>query len=221
MATELNAKIKVIEVLIADDHPVVRGGLKAALDHTPDIRVVGEACNGLEAVAKAVNLKPDVIILDIYMPNLNGLEAMSAMKKELPDAKFIVMTVSDEEENFFQAIKRGASSYLLKSATIQEVEEAVRKTANGETLLSAHFTAKLMAEFRNKSEINLSERENDVLQLIGEGLSNSEIGRRLFISESTVRTHTQRLLDKLHLRNRAEAIAYATRHQITSRYNLR
>lgn len=216
MATELNTQNKIIKVLIADDHPVVRGGLRAALDHARNIQVVGEACDGLEAITRAVTLRPDVIILDIYMPNLSGLEAMLSIKKQIPDAKFIVMTVSDEEENFFQAIKYGASSYLLKSATIHEVEDAVRKVANGETLLSPHFTAKLMAEFQNRSATNLSERETDVLQLMGEGLTNSEIAKRLFISESTVRTHMQRLLDKLHLRNRAEAIAYATRHRITA-----
>ena len=217
MATELNKENKMINVFIADDHPVVRGGLRAALDHAPGIKVVGEASNGFDAVTKAIYLKPDVFILDIYMPELGGLEAMLAIKKQLPNAKFIIMTVSDEEENFLQAIKYGASSYLLKSSTIQEVEEAVKKTANGETMLSPHFTAKLVAEFQHKSETNLSERETDVLQLIGEGLTNSEIAKRLFISESTVRTHMQRLIDKLHLRNRAEAIAYATRHSINNR----
>ena len=204
---------EVIRVLIADDHAVVRSGLTNILGAEPDINIVGEASDGLEAIDKALELKPDVIVMDIFMPGCSGLEAVVAIKEKLPEAKVLILTISDREEDVFQALRLGAQGYLWKSVTITQVAEAVRLTAAGEAMLSPHIASRLVAEFRERAdEPKLSSREAEVLQLVGDGLTNTEIGERLFISESTVRTYLSRLLDKLHLRNRAEAVAYAARH---------
>jgi DNA-binding NarL/FixJ family response regulator len=204
---------EMIKVLVADDHPVIRAGLAKILGAESDITIVGEARDGLEAIEKALELKPDVVLMDIFMPRCSGLEATIAIRQKLPDARLLILTISEREEDLLQALRFGAQGYLLKSATITEVTEAVRKTAAGEAMLSPAIAARLVAEFRQKSdEPALSAREIEVLQLLGEGLTNAEIAHRLFICESTVRTHLQRLLSKLHLKNRAEAIAYAARH---------
>ena len=202
-----------IRVLIADDHAVVRAGLAKILGAESDITIVGEAKDGLEAIEKALELKPDVILMDIFMPRCSGLEAIVAIRQKLADARLLVLTVSEREEDLLQALRFGAQGYLLKSATITEVADAVRMVAAGEAMLSPHIVTRLVAEFREKAdEPALSTREAEVLQLLGEGLTNTEIGNRLFIGESTVRTYLRRLLDKLHLKNRGGAIAYAARH---------
>jgi len=205
-----------IRVLVVDDHAVVRAGLANILGAESDIGIVGEARDGLEAINKALELKPDVILMDILMPGCSGLEAMVTIKERFPDARVLILTVSDQEEDLFQALRLGAQGYLLKGATITEVVDAIRRTAAGEVMLSPHVVARLVAEFRDKEkadgdELELSAREMEVLQLLGEGFTNTEIANRLFIGESTVRTYLHRLLDKLHLRNRAEAVAYAAR----------
>ena len=149
------------------------------------------------------------------MPRCNGLEAIIAIRELLPDVQVLILTVSDREEDLFQALRLGAQGYLLKSASVSEVAQAVRKTAAGEAMLSTYIATRLVAEFRkNADEPKLSSRETEVLQLVGEGLTNTEIANRLFIGESTVRTYLRRLLDKLHLRNRSEATAYAIRHHL-------
>ena len=207
---------EVIRVLVVDDHAVVRTGLANILGSEPDIRIVGEANDGVEAISKALELKPDVILMDIRMPRCSGLEATVTIKESFPDARVLILTVSDQEEDLFQALKFGAQGYLLKGATITEVVDAVRRTAAGEVMLSPHVVGRLVAEFRGKEKasgngLSLSTREMEVLHLLGEGLTNTEIANRLFIGESTVRTYLHRLLEKLHLRNRAEAVAYAAR----------
>ena len=210
---------EVIRVLVVDDHAVVRAGLANILRAESDINIVGEARDGLEAINKALELKPDVILMDIFMPRCSGLEAMVTIKERLPDAKVLILTISEREEDLFQALRFGAQGYLLKGATITEVVDAVRWTAAGEAMLSTHIATRLVAEFREKAdEPELSAREMEVLHLLGEGLTNTEIGSRLFISESTVRTYLHRLLEKLHLKNRAEAIAYAARHHLTLKF---
>jgi DNA-binding NarL/FixJ family response regulator len=211
-----------IRVLVADDHAVVRAGLANVLGAEPDITIVGEARDGLEATNKALELKPDVVLMDIFMPHCNGLDAMVTIKEGFPDASILILTVSDEEDNLFQALRLGAQGYLLKGATITEVVDAVRRTAAGEVMLSPHIVARLVTEFRNKAqptsaELDLSAREMEVLLLVGEGLTNTEIANTLFIVESTVRTYLRRLLDKLQLRNRSEAVAYAARHHLNSK----
>ena len=204
-----------IRVLIADDHAVVRSGLANILGVEPDIKIIGEAKDGLEAIQKAEELKPDVILMDIFMPRCSGLEATVAIRQKLPDVKLLVLTISDREEDLFKALRFGAQGYLLKSASVNEVVEAVRKTAASEAMLSPDIATKLVAEFNSRAnKPKLSTRESEILQLLGEGLTNTEIANRLFIDESTVRTHFRRIRDKLHLRNCAEAIAYATRNHI-------
>lgn len=210
---------EVITVLVVDDHAVVRAGLANILGSESDIRIVGEARDGVEAISKALQLKPDIILMDIFMPGCSGLEAMVTIKESFPDARVLILTVSDHEEDLFQALRFGAQGYLLKGATITEVVDAVRRTAAGEVMLSPHVVARLVAEFRDKEKaagngLELSAREMEVLHLVGEGLTNTEIANRLFIGESTVRTYLHRLLEKLQLRNRAEAVAYATRHHL-------
>jgi two-component system NarL family response regulator len=205
-----------IKVLVADDHAVVRSGLAAILGEQPDIIIIGEAKDGLEAISKALELKPNVILMDIFMPKCTGLDAMTSIIESLPDAKVLILTVSENEDDLFHALRFGAQGYLLKSASIDEVAGAVRQIAAGEAMLSPHIATRLVAEFRQKdTEPKLSAREMEVLQLVGEGLSNTRIADRLFISESTVRTYLRRLLDKLHLSHRAEAMAYAVRHGVT------
>lgn len=207
-----------IRVLLVDDHPVVRTGLTNILGVESDINIVGEARDGSEAISKAPELKPDVILMDIFMPQCSGLEAIVAIKESLPSAKVLILTISEREEDLFQALRLGAQGYLLKSATTTEVVDAVRRIAAGEAILSPSVAARLIAEFREKvDELPLSTRETEVLRLLGEGLTNSEIANCLFIGESTVRTYLSRLLDKLHLKNRAEATVYAARHHLSSK----
>jgi DNA-binding NarL/FixJ family response regulator len=205
-----------VKVLIADDHAVVRAGLSHILSAEQEIQIVAEAANGQETIDLALKYLPHVILLDIYMPECTGLDAMLAIREKAKNIKFLILTVSENEDDLFQAIKYGANGYLLKSASIDEVAQAVIKTAKGEAILSSRIAARLMDEFREKSHsgVSLSEREQEVLQFVGEGLTNLEIAERLFIGESTVRTHLQRLIEKLHLKNRAEAIAYASRRSL-------
>ena len=208
-------------VLIVDDHSVVRSGLASILEPEPDIQIIGEAKDGIEAIDKAIELKPDIILMDIFMPRCNGLEAIIAIRELLPSVQVLILTVSDREEDLFQALRLGAQGYLLKSTDIAEVVDAVRRTAAGEAMLSGHMAARLVAEFREKAdEPKLSTREMEVLQRLAQGLTNTEIAKQLFLSESTVRTYLRRLLDKLHLRNRAEATAYAVRHLPTRNTSL-
>ncbi|MFH1382479.1 MAG: response regulator transcription factor [Chloroflexota bacterium] len=204
-----------IKVLVVDDHPVVRAGLTTIMETEADLKIVGEARDGVEAVSKALELRPDVIMMDIFMPRSSGLEAMLAIKKELPEVHVLIVTISERDEDLFQALRFGAQGYLPKSASGVEVLEAVRRTAAGEAILSPSLAAKVVGEFRQKKidETTLSEREREVLNLVGEGLTNKEIAKLLFISESTVRTHLQRILEKLHLKSRASAIAHANRQR--------
>jgi two-component system NarL family response regulator len=209
--------VEQIRVLVADDHAAVRTGLANILGAEPDITIIGEASDGLEAIKKARELKPGIIFMDIFMPLCNGLEACATIRQELPDTRVLVLTVSESEVDLFQALRLGAQGYLLKSATVTEVVDAVRRIAAGEAMLSASMITKLVTELRaNSDEPKLSAREVEVLQLLGDGLTNIEIADQLFISESTVRTYLHRLLEKLQLKNRAQATAYAIRHHLRS-----
>lgn len=210
---------ELIRVLVVDDHDIVRIGLAGILGAESDIKVIGQAKNGLEAVNQVLQQKPDVTIMDIFLPGCNGLEATVAIKEKWPEAKVLIWTTSEREEDLLQALKFGVQGYLLKSATVTEMVQAVRRTAIGETMLSSRMTSKLAAEFRNKDKNppNLSLREMEVLLLVAEGLTDSDIGARLFITERTVRTHLRRLLDKLHLKNRVQAAAYAARLNLQKR----
>jgi DNA-binding NarL/FixJ family response regulator len=208
-----------IKILVVDDHALVRAGLKAILEAQPDIRVIGEATDGLEGIQKAADLLPDVILMDINMPRCSGLEALLKIKQSNPAACIIIVTVSDQESDLFEALRLGAQGYLLKGSSINEVVDSVRRCAAGEVTLSPQVIARLVTEFRAKEGpagfgTDLSARELEVLPLVGEGLTNTEIARRLFISESTVRTYIRRILDKLQLKNRAAAVAYVARHPL-------
>ena len=203
-----------IRVLVADDHDIVRRGLTSALRSEPDIEAVGQAANGREAIDKAVELEPDVVVMDILMPDLGGLEATSALAHRLPQTKVLILTISDREEDLFHAVKFGARGYLLKSAPIDDIIAAIRQVAEGEAILSPYIAGKLLDELCHEpfTHASLSLRETEVLKLVGEGMTNHEIADRLIIAESTVKTYLQRVLEKLHLENRAQAIGYAVSH---------
>ncbi|MBI4285998.1 MAG: response regulator transcription factor [Chloroflexi bacterium] len=204
---------QIIGVLIADDHPVVRKGLSDALGAEPDIRVLGEARDGVEAASKTAQLKPDLVIMDLYMPKVDGIQALVSIKVKQPDIKVLMLTVSDREDDLLKAIRFGADGYFLKGSDVTDVVAAVRQIARGETVLSPYISQKLMKEMLDKQGVfGLSAREKEVLELLGEGLANTDIAARLVLSEKTVSTYIYRLLQKLHLKNREEAIAYSVRN---------
>ncbi len=205
-----------IRLLVVDDHPIFRHGLISVLQQYPEFEVVGQATNGVEAVAEASKLQPDIIIMDIRMPGGNGVEATIALQQRLSQVKVLILTVSDREDDLFTAIKAGAKGYLLKSVGLQELIDSIRLVANGEAIVSPSMAVRLLEEFKqsgqdraNKDPRGLSPREKEVLQLIAQGGSNKEIADNLFISETTVKAHLRSILEKLHVRNRAEAVALA------------
>ena len=199
-------------VFVVDDEPVIRDGLTKILNYESDMIVLGGA-TGSEAVDRAVNLKPDVVLMDIIMPNVNGLQAMPMMKEKLPNTKVLMLTVSDSEDDLFSALRLGAQGYILKSSSVDQIIDGVRKAAAGETVLSPKMAGKLATEIRHKNERRkLSAREKQILEFIREGLTNIDIARRLSVEESTVKTHIHHLLGKLHVKNRTEATYLAQRH---------
>jgi len=206
------------KVLIVDDHALLRRGVRNTIEPEEDFEVVGEAEDGAEALAKAQELKPDLILMDISMPYGNGLEALSAIKRELPDVKIIMLTVHDKDENLLEAIKRGAEGFLSKNVRAKALLDSLRGAMRGEAAISRHMAGKILKEFVRLAEIEdkktssqLTPREKEVLQKLSEGLSNREIGLSLCISENTVKVHVKNILRKLHLHNRTEAAAYAQR----------
>jgi DNA-binding NarL/FixJ family response regulator len=206
------------KVLIVDDHALLRQGVRNTIEPEEDFEVVGEAEDGAEALAKAKELKPDLILMDISMPHGNGLEALSAIKRELPDVKIIMLTVHDKDENLLEAIKRGAEGFLSKNVRAKALLDSLRGAMRGEAALSRHMAGKILKEFVRLAEIEdkktssqLTPREKEVLQKLSEGLSNREIGLSLCISENTVKVHVKNILRKLHLHNRIEAATYAQR----------
>jgi DNA-binding NarL/FixJ family response regulator len=210
-----DSTLRPIGVLLVDDHPVVRGGLHAAVSSQPDMKVLGEAGDGIEAEEKALSLKPDVIIMDINMPRRNGLESMLNIKQKLAEVRFLFLTVSEQEEDVFRAMRFGSDGYLLKKTNIKDVMDAIRKVVAGEAILSHQMTSKLLLELKKESaEPALSPREKQVLSLIGEGLTTSEIAQRLCISQGSASTYVHRLIGKLQLKNKAEAVAYSLRRTI-------
>jgi DNA-binding NarL/FixJ family response regulator len=208
----------VIRVLIADDQALVRGGFRMILDAQKDIEVVGEASDGREAVAQARELEPDVVLMDIRMPELDGLEATRRLVSGDGSARVLMLTTFDLDEYVYEAMKTGASGFLLKDVRPEQLAEAVRIVAAGDSLLAPAITQRLIAEFVRRpppgsgapTELSeLTERELEVLKLIARGLSNGEIASELFVSEATVKTHVTHVLSKLKLRDRVQAVVLA------------
>jgi len=216
------AEREAIRVLIADDHALFRRAIHTVLDDEDDIDVVAEAGDGNEAVALAIEHAPDVILLDVNMPKLGGIDAARAVKEQLPAAQVVMFTVSDEESDLFEAIKAGASGYLLKEVDPSEVAGAVRQIHAGHSLLSPAVASKLVSEFATMAKRTddramrpkLTGREVEVLGLAADGLTNRQIGRKLHISENTVKNHMRNILEKLHLHSRMEAVLYAVRAEL-------
>jgi two-component system, NarL family, response regulator LiaR len=203
----------VISVLIADDHPFVRHGLRTYLETLDDLEVVGGASDGAEAVELAGQLLPEVVLMDLVMPELDGVEATRAIRAASPATKVIVLTSFDDDEKVFPAIKAGAAGYLLKDVRPAELAEAVRKASRGEALLAPSVAARLMQEVSGERppDAGLTERELEVLRLIARGMSNKLIAHELTVSEKTVKTHVSNILAKLHLADRTQAALYAVR----------
>ena len=209
-----------IRVLIVDDHAVVRTGLKVFLDLQPDMEVVGEAADGSEGVAMARRLEPDVVLMDLLMPNMDGVTAIGRIKAERPETEIVTMTSFIEEEKVTSALEAGASGYVLKDAEAEEVATAVRAAYAGEVHLDpavARLLAQRMRDRKSpKDELAepLTDREKDVLRLLGQGMSNKDIGATLFITERTARTYVSNILGKLGLASRTQAALYAVEHKL-------
>jgi DNA-binding NarL/FixJ family response regulator len=204
-----------IKVLIVDDHGVVRMGLKAFFDLQDDIEVVGEAADGSEGVAMARRLKPDVVLMDLLMPTMDGVTAIGRIKSEMPEIEIVTMTSFIEEQKVTAALEAGASGYVLKDAEAEEVANAVRAAHAGEVHLDPQVARLLAQRIRKRTEEPvepLTDREKDVLRLLGQGMSNKEIGSALFITERTARTYVSNILGKLGLASRTQAALYAVEH---------
>jgi DNA-binding NarL/FixJ family response regulator len=208
-----------VRVLLADDHRLMREGTAALLASDDRLEVVGLASDGREALALAERRSPDVVLLDLNMPVLGGLEACAALREREPAPEVLMLTVSDEEPDLYAALRVGASGYLLKDMAPAELIEAVLAVARGEPRIAPEMASRMLAELAGAADAAprdpleaLSEREREVLGLMADGLRNREIAERLVISEATVKTHVRHVLEKLRLRNRAEAAAFAARH---------
>ena len=211
-----------IRVLICDDHALFRRGLIMVLESEEGIEVVAEAEDGEEAVLKAEETAPDVVLMDVRMPKMSGIEATRAIAESVPTTKILMLTVSDEEEDLYEAVKAGATGYLLKEISIEEVANAIRAVMTGQSLISPSMASKLLTEFNNLSKQapqkvmvpKLTDRELQVLKLVAQGMSNREVADELFISENTVKNHVRNILEKLHLHSRMEAVVYAVREKL-------
>lgn len=215
-----------IRVLICDDHALFRRGLMMVLEEEAGVEVIAEASDGNEAVDLATRHAPDVVLMDVRMPGRGGIEATRAIRDEMPATRVIMLTVSDDEDDLFDALKAGATGYLLKEISIDEVADAIRAVVTGRSLLSPQMATKLIAEFAALAQRaegegggaaggpRLTARELEVLRHVAEGQSNREIAEVLGISENTVKNHVRNILEKLHLHSRMEAVMYAVREKM-------
>ncbi len=208
--------VEKIRVLVADDHAIVREGLRGLIQSEPNLELVGEASNGQAAVRLAHDLQPDIILMDLMMPVTNGIEATSEIKSQNPQARILVLTSFSDDDQVFQALKAGAQGYLLKDSAPIELLRAIRRVYRGETILHPQIALKLIQEIRQPPDLPpleepLTTREIEVLKLIATGATNQEIADQLVITERTVRNHVSNILDKLHLANRTQAALYALR----------
>jgi two-component system nitrate/nitrite response regulator NarL len=212
-----------LRILLVDDHVLFRSGVKAELSSYPHIKVVGEAADGSEALARARTCQPDVILMDISMPRGSGLEAVEKIKKEMPHVRVIMLTVHDDDEHLFEAIKRGADGYLLKDLEPKELLDMLDRVRHGEAAINGKLAVRILRELRLPDQPAaavpappeaLTSREIEVLERVVQGDTNAEIAERLVISENTVKMHLSNILDKLHLQNRIQAAVYAVREGI-------
>jgi DNA-binding NarL/FixJ family response regulator len=216
--------VEPIRVLVVDDHALFRRGLQMVLEQEPDIEVVGEASDGSEAVQKSADTLPDIVLMDVRMPKRGGIDACTAIHETVPSAKIIMLTISDEEADLYDAIKAGAMGYLLKEISIEEVASAIRAVHGGQSLISPSMASKLLTEFASmikrtddRQQVptpRLTDREMEVLKLVAKGLNNRDIAKQLFISENTVKNHIRNILEKLQLHSRMEAVVYAVREKL-------
>jgi DNA-binding NarL/FixJ family response regulator len=225
-ASELGRNPDPIRTLIVDDHALFRRGLEIVLGSESDIDIVGQAGDGTEAVERASEALPDVVLMDVRMPRSSGIEACRAIKDVAPSAKIIILTMSDEEEDLFEAIRAGASGYLLKDIPLDEVSDAVRAVYGGQSLISPAMAGKLLTEFaalakRDQDEPpqqvpapKLTDREMQVLKLVARGMNNRDIAKELFISDNTVKNHVRNILEKLQIHSRMEAVMVAVREKL-------
>jgi DNA-binding NarL/FixJ family response regulator len=211
--------VEAIKILIVDDHPVVREGIGAMLKREPDFKIVGEASNGVEAVEKARELSPDVMLMDLRMPEMDGVEAITRIKEEKPEIKFIILTTYSDDEYIFKGIAAGARAYLLKDAPRDELFKAIRAVYRGESLIQPVVASRVLDKLaelskKNPSAETLSDREVEVLRLMAKGVSNSNIAEELSITQSTVKTHITSIFQKLNVTTRTEAVTTALRRGI-------
>ena len=207
-----------IKVLLVDDQTLIRQGIRLLLEIETDIQVVGQAANGREALEQVASLRPDVVLMDVRMPEMNGVVATRELGRRFPDVKVIILTTFEDDETVFEGLKAGARGYLLKDISSEEMAAAVRKVAGGEALIEPRLTRKVLAEFSRLASANsgqassgslpvpLTERELEVLQALAHGLSNREIAEQLVITQGTVKNHVSSLIDKLGVRDRTQAV---------------
>jgi DNA-binding NarL/FixJ family response regulator len=204
----------VIRILLVDDHPVVRMGLRGMLDAEPDLTVIGEASSGVEGAELALRERPDIVLMDLRMPGGDGVEATGRILAADPGIRVMVLTTYESDRDILRAIEAGASGYLLKDASPAELADAVRAAARGETVLSPSVASTLVRQVRSPAPPALSARETEVLKLVAAGLTNADIGKRLFIAEATVKTHLLRVFNKLDVADRTAAVTTAMRHEL-------
>ena len=213
-----------LRVLLVDDEPLFRRGLQLVLRGVTGVEVVGEAADGEEALEKVRELVPDVVLMEVRMPVMNGIEAARRIRSEVPSTRILMLTTSDDEGDLFEAVKAGANGYLLKEVTIEEVAEAIRAVGRGHSLISPSMASKLLDEFTTLAQraegglelapAALTGREVEILRLVARGLSNRYIAAEMSISEKTVKNHVRNILEKLHLHDRMEAVAYAVKERL-------